>query len=81
MPFRTSPKVTLGAHVAIGFAYLSLVHVEPTVSQVSTECTVEDESFVADGYCDELSENYNTDACAWDGGDCCETTVNAFVRV
>ena len=37
-------------------------------------------SFIGDGYCD-TSGGYNTEACDWDGGDCCtETCVsgNAF---
>ena len=39
-------------------------------------CTVSAPSFLGDGYCDDKldSEVYNTEACAWDGGDCCEAT-------
>lgn len=33
------------------------------------------ESYLNDGYCDELTgEEYNSASCSWDGGDCCEST-------
>ena len=35
-------------------------------------CVVADASYIGDGYCD--GDDYNTEACGYDGGDCCETT-------
>jgi hypothetical protein len=36
-------------------------------------CNVTRLDFIGDGQCDLIS-NYNTAACGWDGGDCCEET-------
>ena len=38
-----------------------------------TGCAVENASWVGDGFCD-AEGGYNTAACSWDGGDCCEST-------
>ena len=40
-------------------------------------CDVEYPSYIADAYCDANADNYNTMACNWDGGDCCEDTCEA----
>jgi len=40
------------------------------------ECTVSDRTRVGDGRCDAGIEVYNTAACNWDGGDCCEQTCD-----
>ena len=42
----------------------------------SDECTVSDRTRVGDGRCDAGIEAYNTAACNWDGGDCCEQTCD-----
>lgn len=39
-------------------------------------CTVSDRTRIGDGRCDEGVEIYNTEACNWDGGDCCMETCN-----
>ncbi|CAM9580899.1 unnamed protein product [Chrysoparadoxa australica] len=39
---------------------------------VLTDCCVPLSDWIADGYCD--GDLYNTEACAWDGGDCCPWT-------
>ena len=36
-------------------------------------CQVEIPEYVGDGWCDSEG-GYNTEACGWDGGDCCEST-------
>ena len=36
-------------------------------------CTVENIRWLGDAICDG-GENYNTEECFWDGGDCCEET-------
>lgn len=38
-----------------------------------SECLVTDPSYLGDGYCD-TDGDYNTEACDWDGGDCCIET-------
>mgnify|MGYP000748627999 CR=1 FL=1 len=43
-----------------------------------TGCSVVSASFLGDGYCD-IGGGYNTDACDWDGGDCCESTCEDSV--
>jgi hypothetical protein len=51
----------------------------PTVSPGGTEvpgfpdCIVDAPEFVGDGWCDSVSP-YNTEACGYDGGDCCANT-------
>ena len=40
------------------------------------KCTVSDKTRIGDGRCDAGSEGYNTAACNWDGGDCCEQTCD-----
>lgn len=42
----------------------------------SDECTVSDKTRVGDGRCDAGVEVYNSAACNWDGGDCCEQTCD-----
>jgi hypothetical protein len=37
------------------------------------ECDAAIPTYLGDGYCDS-SGAYNTEACGWDGGDCCEST-------
>ena len=43
---------------------------------VST-CDVPSPSWIGDAYCDYTSSLYNTEACGWDGGDCCELSCLA----
>jgi len=43
---------------------------DPSVE--SQDCNVPNPSWIGDGYCD--AAPYNTEACGWDGGDCCECT-------
>eukprot|EP00750_Incisomonas_marina_P019316 INCI3285.7.p1 GENE.INCI3285.7~~INCI3285.7.p1 ORF type:complete len:1311 (-),score=195.78 INCI3285.7:228-4160(-) len=40
------------------------------------DCEVDNQDWIADGYCDigEGYDGYNTEACMWDGGDCCSST-------
>ena len=51
-----------------------------TTQQASTttyspvECVVYVESFIGDGFCD---SDYNSAACGWDDGDCCESTCTS----
>jgi hypothetical protein len=40
----------------------------------TSPCEVGTRSWLGDGYCDEATAGYNMDQCAWDGGDCCEST-------
>jgi len=42
----------------------------------ANECTVSDKTRIGDGRCDAGIEVYNTAACNWDGGDCCEQTCD-----
>ena len=42
----------------------------------STACTVSDRTRIGDGRCDAGVEMYNSEACNWDGGDCCAETCN-----
>ena len=39
-------------------------------------CTVSDRTRIGDGRCDAGVEMYNSEACTWDGGDCCVETCN-----
>jgi len=39
-------------------------------------CTVSDRTRIGDGRCDADDEMYNSEACNWDGGDCCTETCN-----
>jgi len=39
-------------------------------------CVVSDRTRVGDGRCDADIEMYNTEACNWDGGDCCQETCD-----
>jgi hypothetical protein len=52
--------------------------VVPTVAPTAA-CVVTDPGFLGDGYCDwdDPDPNYNTAACQFDGGDCCETSCLA----
>ena len=38
------------------------------------ECAVPRQDFIGDGWCDDVSP-YNSAACGWDGGDCCNLAV------
>ena len=40
---------------------------------LTADCNVPNRSWLGDGYCDS-SDGYNTQACGWDGGDCCAST-------
>jgi len=46
---------------------------DPDSSDSASVCEVGFNSWLADGYCD-ASGDYNTQACDWDGGDCCAST-------
>lgn len=39
------------------------------------KCCVSNTAFIGDGACDPDAP-YNTEACGWDGGDCCRQTCN-----
>eukprot|EP00587_Corethron_hystrix_P004645 CAMPEP_0113315920 /NCGR_PEP_ID=MMETSP0010_2-20120614/11395_1 /TAXON_ID=216773 ORGANISM="Corethron hystrix, Strain 308" /NCGR_SAMPLE_ID=MMETSP0010_2 /ASSEMBLY_ACC=CAM_ASM_000155 /LENGTH=415 /DNA_ID=CAMNT_0000172517 /DNA_START=110 /DNA_END=1357 /DNA_ORIENTATION=+ /assembly_acc=CAM_ASM_000155 len=39
-------------------------------------CEVSQAHWIGDGYCD-ISGGYNTEACNWDGGDCCANTCTS----
>ncbi|KAL9184328.1 hypothetical protein ACHAXT_002414 [Thalassiosira profunda] len=39
-------------------------------------CTVSDRTRIGDGRCDDGVEVYNSEACNWDGGDCCQETCD-----
>jgi hypothetical protein len=41
------------------------------------KCAVREPSYVGDGFCDDVDGGYNTEACDWDGGDCCAETCQA----
>ena len=49
-------------------------------SQVEAEsCTallMAQASYIADGWCDRGEGGFNTEACNWDGGDCCPDTCD-----
>lgn len=42
--------------------------------EIEVTCDVTNDSYIGDGYCDGAQDGYNTEACGYDGGDCCETT-------
>jgi len=42
-------------------------------SIIEEECNVENREWIGDGGCD---PEYNTEGCAWDGGDCCRETCD-----
>ena len=50
--------------------------VELPINWTETGCNASMDLFhyYGDGYCDELLGPFNTLACGWDGGDCCNTT-------
>ena len=45
----------------------------PYTAPEEEECDAPIETYLGDGYCDSY-EPYNSAACGWDGGDCCEST-------
>ena len=43
-----------------------------------SDCDVGYPEYIADGYCDyDVYFAMNTEACAWDGGDCCNATCQS----
>jgi len=58
------------------FNYIGFDCQNPDIMDVSTQCAaiVDVISVIGDGYCDGRDGAYNTAACGWDGGDCCEDT-------
>ena len=50
--------------------------IEAPINWTETGCNASLDLFhyYADGYCDELLGPFNTLACGWDGGDCCNST-------
>jgi hypothetical protein len=49
----------------------------PQLPVVPDGCDVDDPGFLGDGWCDYGFGNYNTPACGWDLGDCCEESCTA----
>jgi hypothetical protein len=49
------------------------VPTQPPLEDIYPNCVVENPEWVGDGWCDSDGD-YNTEACGYDGGDCCETT-------
>jgi hypothetical protein len=47
--------------------------IDPQYSTVEEDCTNENREWIGDGGCD---EEFNTQACGWDGGDCCVETCD-----
>lgn len=44
----------------------------PSAEPCTDGCCVSQPAWVGDGFCD--GGDYNSEACGWDGGDCCEST-------
>ena len=74
-----SPTTTDGAGYECGTAgYLCYDSTQP--SYVLANCSVQFPSYIGDGYCDGIADDgYNTEACDWDGGDCCRNTCVTVV--
>jgi len=53
---------------------LAAVHNVSAQDGVCDEDPTQLASYEGDGYCDELLGDFNTWACGWDGGDCCNST-------
>ena len=64
---------TAGTQMSFEGVDMLLVAVVATPSR----CNVASLSFIGDAFCDQSEVGYNTAACNWDGGDCCETTCMA----
>ena len=67
-----------GAPQSVGYGPFGYYCENPDLDEYinSVECTVSNRSRVGDGRCDTGIEVYNTAACNWDGGDCCEETCD-----
>jgi hypothetical protein len=52
---------------------------DPTITERFPQCAADPVSYVGDGWCD-YDGVYNTNACNWDGGDCCLTTCTRTAR-
>ncbi|EGB06349.1 hypothetical protein AURANDRAFT_65750 [Aureococcus anophagefferens] len=50
--------------------------VTPLPTSDMGDCVVDYPDYVGDGYCDAYGGGYNTEACGWDGGDCCFCTCD-----
>ena len=46
---------------------------DPQYSTIDENCTTENREWIGDGGCD---EEFNTQACGWDGGDCCQESCD-----
>jgi hypothetical protein len=56
-------------------AALVLLLSAAATTTASAQCVVAYPRWIGDGYCDDNSDGaYNTAACAFDGGDCCEAS-------
>ncbi|CAM9612760.1 unnamed protein product [Phaeothamnion confervicola] len=66
-PEKTCFSVTVGSGSEDGTA--------PAETTATGECCVYHPGSVGDGICD--TGDYNTEACEWDGADCCPMTCNA----
>ncbi|KAL7442108.1 hypothetical protein ACHAXH_006644 [Discostella pseudostelligera] len=47
--------------------------IDPRYSTIDESCTAENREWIGDGGCD---AEFNTEACGWDGGDCCMETCD-----
>ncbi len=47
--------------------------IDPQYSTIDENCTAENREWIGDGGCD---EEFNTQACGWDGGDCCQESCD-----
>jgi len=62
----------------VGYGPFGFFCINPNLDEyIDAElCTVSDRTRIGDGRCDANIEMYNTEACNWDGGDCCEESCD-----
>lgn len=67
----TSLTTQRRAIMTMGTALCAQKVTYPARSKNVLECCIEHAGYIGDGC---SGESYNTEACGWDGGDCCEET-------